>query len=89
MRHATLIDQPMPRVRPRRSLLGLATILPVFALAFVRRDRAQDLPGKDGWIPLFNGKDLEGWKPKIKGYELGRQFWQYLPGRRRRAEGGL
>ncbi len=23
------------------------------------------------WRPLFNGKDLEGWTPKIKGYELG------------------
>jgi hypothetical protein len=25
----------------------------------------------DEWIPLFNGKDLEGWTPKIKGYDLG------------------
>ena len=24
-----------------------------------------------GWIRLFNGKDLEGWTPKIKGYALG------------------
>src|SRR5262245_23700464 len=23
------------------------------------------------WIPLFNGKDLEGWTPKITGRELG------------------
>ena len=36
--------------------------------------RAQDLPGKDGWIPLFNGKDLDGWKPKIKGYDSGDNF---------------
>ena len=34
----------------------------------------QDLPGKDGWIPLFNGKDLDGWKPKIKGYDSGDNF---------------
>ncbi|NPU99285.1 MAG: DUF1080 domain-containing protein [Candidatus Omnitrophica bacterium] len=26
------------------------------------------------WIPLFNGKDLEGWKVKITGYELGDNF---------------
>ncbi|HMS55356.1 MAG TPA: DUF1080 domain-containing protein [Fimbriimonadaceae bacterium] len=26
------------------------------------------------WIPLFNGKDLDGWTPKIKGYELGRNY---------------
>lgn len=23
------------------------------------------------WISLFNGKDLEGWRPKITGFELG------------------
>ncbi len=26
---------------------------------------------KEGWIQLFNGKDLTGWTPKIKGHELG------------------
>lgn len=26
------------------------------------------------WIPLFNGKDLTGWQPKIAGYELGDNF---------------
>ncbi len=36
--------------------------------------RGQDLPGKDAWIPLFNGKDLQGWKPKIKGHDLGDNF---------------
>jgi|GEM_PF-373044 len=25
----------------------------------------------DGWIPLFNGKDLDGWTPKLAGHELG------------------
>lgn len=28
----------------------------------------------DGWISLFNGKDLEGWSPKIKGYAFGDNF---------------
>jgi hypothetical protein len=27
-----------------------------------------------GWQQLFNGKDLAGWTPKIKGYELGENF---------------
>jgi hypothetical protein len=27
-----------------------------------------------GWVSLFNGKDLSGWTPKIKGYELGDNF---------------
>jgi hypothetical protein len=26
---------------------------------------------KEDWIALFNGKDLEGWTPKIKGFEYG------------------
>lgn len=26
------------------------------------------------WEPLFNGKDLSGWTPKIKGYPLGENF---------------
>jgi len=28
----------------------------------------------DGWISLFNGKDLDGWTAKIKGYEAGDNF---------------
>ena len=27
-----------------------------------------------GWISLFNGRDLEGWKVKITGHELGDNF---------------
>lgn len=26
------------------------------------------------WVPLFNGKDLEEWSPKIKGHEAGENF---------------
>jgi Domain of Unknown Function (DUF1080) len=33
-----------------------------------------DSPVKEGWISLFNGKDLDGWKPKITGYEAGDNF---------------
>ncbi len=28
-------------------------------------------PQEEKWIPLFNGKDLEGWTPKIAGFDLG------------------
>lgn len=28
----------------------------------------------DGWISLFNGKDLDDWIPKIKGHPLGENF---------------
>lgn len=34
---------------------------------------AGDAPAK-GWVSLFNGKDLEGWTPKITGYEFGENF---------------
>jgi len=27
-----------------------------------------------GWIPLFNGENLEGWTPKFAGYPLGENF---------------
>lgn len=29
-------------------------------------------PGR--WIPLFNGKNLDGWSPKIRGYELNNNY---------------
>ncbi len=29
---------------------------------------------KGEWIQLFNGKDLQGWKIKIRGYDLGENF---------------
>lgn len=28
-------------------------------------------PSEPPWMPLFNGRDLEGWTPKIRGSELG------------------
>src|SRR5262245_2115569 len=46
---------------------------------------AQDAqPTAAGWISLFNGKDLEGWKPKIKGYDFDENF-----GNTFRVEGGV
>jgi hypothetical protein len=33
-----------------------------------------DAPESGRWIRLFNGKDLEGWTPKIRGYEAGENF---------------
>lgn len=32
---------------------------------------AQEARPREGWVRLFNGKDLDGWTPKIAGYELG------------------
>lgn len=43
----------------------------LFALTFALALGAR---ADDGWISLFNGKDLDGWTPKIKGYPLGENF---------------
>jgi hypothetical protein len=31
-------------------------------------------PRQDAWIPLFNGRNLDGWQVKIKGYDAGENF---------------
>ena len=30
--------------------------------------------GAAEWVPIFNGKDLEGWTPKIKGQKVGENY---------------
>ncbi len=61
----------------RHALVLLLLLAP--ALAF-----SED-PDRKEWIPLFNGKNLDGWVPKITGYEVGGELRQHVPGRRRRA----
>ncbi|MBN2315259.1 MAG: DUF1080 domain-containing protein [Sedimentisphaerales bacterium] len=34
----------------------------------------QNKPADGRWISLFNGKNLDGWTPKITGYDLGDNF---------------
>lgn len=46
----------------RQIFLGLAAI-------FLMSCQAEE-----EWRPLFNGQNLEGWTPKIKGYPLGENF---------------
>jgi hypothetical protein len=41
----------------------------------VALSRGADNEGQqERWIPLFNGKDLSGWTPKIRGHESGDNF---------------
>jgi hypothetical protein len=35
---------------------------------------AEEKRGESGWISLFNGKDLTGWTPKVKGYASGENY---------------
>lgn len=37
-------------------------------------DSGVSTPDSEGWIPLFNGRDLDGWTPKIRGHELGENW---------------
>ncbi len=47
-----------------RAFRCLALLLLVLPAAFAQQK----------WIQLFNGKNLDGWTPKIKGYELGDNY---------------
>ena len=38
------------------------------------KEDAATNPQEENWVQLFNGKDLEGWTVKIRGYEVGNNF---------------
>ena len=50
--------------------VGFAINLPVC----VAQDESTKLEKTEEWGQLFNGEDLTGWTPKIKGYQLGENF---------------
>lgn len=52
-----------------KNLTILLSLLVTTACTTVRND-----PGKEEWIPLFNGKDLTGWDIKIAGSDLNVNF---------------
>lgn len=54
------------------SLLALA----VASVVLVTSVNAADLPKPEvgKWVPLFNGRDLTGWIPKIRGHPAGTNF---------------
>ena len=45
---------------------------------------ASPIQAAGGWVKLFNGKNLEGWTPKIRGYALGENYGDTF-----RASGGI
>ncbi|MFV2090730.1 MAG: DUF1080 domain-containing protein, partial [Pseudomonadales bacterium] len=46
----------------------------VFFILFTGGTLARPALANDGWIDIFNGKDLSGWTPKITGHALGENF---------------
>ena len=64
----------LPRVIP--VLLVFAALVPAAA------QEPKKEKEKDGdWVPLFNGKNLDGWTPKIKGLRTRRQPRRHVPRR--------
>ncbi|MEZ6055988.1 MAG: DUF1080 domain-containing protein [Planctomycetaceae bacterium] len=58
-------------------LLALATLtLSVNSRSVVHGEEKVEFgtPEVGKWVSIFNGKDLTGWTPKIKGYEYGDNF---------------
>ena len=62
--------RPFPRFHTTMGLLLAFAPSLVLAPAVAVEDDGK----KDGWISLFNGKDLEGWTPKITGYPAGENY---------------
>lgn len=61
-----------PRPRREGHPVNRIPLLALTAAAFAAPARA-DEPEK-GWIPLFNGKNLDGWAPKITGHDYKDNF---------------
>lgn len=55
---------------PRLRMLLALTLVCLSMTSFGSISQAEE----GEWVSLFNGKDLEGWTPKIRGYELGDNF---------------
>lgn len=53
-----------------RCLLLLSVLFVSLALSASGEEKVPE----GEWISLFNGKDLEGWTPKIRGYAVGENF---------------
>ncbi|MEZ6068434.1 MAG: DUF1080 domain-containing protein [Planctomycetaceae bacterium] len=54
------------------------------SLAFAVEPATQPAADAEGWIQLFNGKDLTGWTPKIRYHEAGENYANTF-----RVEGGV
>lgn len=58
-------------LRLGRGALWAAAALALTACAPRPENAGSRAPDADAWTPLFNGRDLTGWTPKIRGYPAG------------------
>ena len=65
------MDSPLRNMSGRLAILAL---LLAVSFTFLASSSAHADEKGDEWIQLFNGKDLSGWKIKIRGYELGDNY---------------
>jgi hypothetical protein len=61
----------MARPSPRAAALLLTAASALLALPATADEKPKDA---GEWVPLFNGKNLDGWTPKITGYDLGDNY---------------
>lgn len=55
-------------------LLSMLLLLPCLAISAVASAADPVSPESGEWQTIFNGKDLTGWTPKIRGHEAGENF---------------
>lgn len=55
----------------KKSIRNIATLL---LLSLVTFAFTSSTSAEEKWQQIFNGKNLDGWTPKIRGYELGVNF---------------
>lgn len=56
----------------RKNGFAVAVVVLILSIFFCHGEEAKKSDGD--WVQLFNGKDLSGWIPKIKGYAAGENF---------------
>lgn len=61
------------QITTRSRILGLAGLMAGLCL-FQTSTMPSSQAAEEGWISLFNGKDLTGWTPKIRGYKAGENY---------------
>lgn len=54
--------------------LAKITAIGGLLLATALKGDCQDKAVPEVWVPLFNGKDMNGWTPKFKGHPAGENF---------------
>lgn len=67
----------MKKIRTGKNLLKQNLVVLFILLIFVTMNqcsKADNKPAAEQWISLFNGQDLNDWKIKIAGYDLGDNY---------------